>query len=72
MRSFGPQAVMLQTQNIARLIQQLFGLAPKSAGDIEVNVMSSLSVTGLAASNPIIQILGAEFSLDVFVNYATF
>jgi hypothetical protein len=27
-RSFRPQAVMLQPQDIARLIQKLFGLAP--------------------------------------------
>ena len=28
-RSFRSETIMLQTQNIARLIQQLFGLAPR-------------------------------------------
>ena len=60
-RSFRSETIMLQTQNIARLIQQLFRLAPgKSSLAIRsVNAMSLLFVTGLAKGNRIIQILSA-------------
>jgi hypothetical protein len=58
-RSFRPQTVMLQAQDVARLIQQLFALAPWVARDAEVDAMRLLLVTGLAKRNRIIQILSA-------------
>ena len=58
-RSFGPYAIMLQTQDITRLIQQLFGFASGFAGGTEVSVMSLLLVSAPAKGNRIIQILSA-------------
>jgi hypothetical protein len=50
---------MLQTRDIARLIEEFFRLAAGTVGDTDAKTMSSLLVIGPAKGNRIIQILSA-------------
>jgi hypothetical protein len=50
---------MLQPQEIARLVGELLGFLPATAGGTDVKVMGLLFVTDHAKGNRIIQILSA-------------